>query len=61
MTEDVVVGWQHWFKGYELSKLCELLKNWEAWSAADHGIEKSQISEWLSNNKNNKRERDSQI
>ena len=34
-----------------LSKLWELVKDREAWCAVVHGIEKSQISQCLNNNK----------
>ena len=34
-----------------LSKYWEIVKDWEAWHAAVHGITKSQMTEQLNNNK----------
>ena len=48
MTEDEMVGWHHRLNGHSLSKLQEVLKDWEAWCAAVHGIAKHQTR--LSNN-----------
>ena len=47
-TEDEMFGWHHWFDGCEfLSKLQELVKNREAWSAAVHGLKESRgLSDW---------------
>ena len=42
MTEDEMVGWLHWFNGYELSKLKNTVKDREAWHAAVHAVAKSQ-------------------
>ena len=41
-----MIGWDHRFKGRELSKLRKIVKDREAWSAAVHGFTKSQT--WLS-------------
>ena len=41
MTEDEIVGWHHQFNGQELSKLWEIVKDREAWRAANHGVTKS--------------------
>ena len=36
-----MVGWDHLFNGHELRKLREMVKDREAWRAADHGLVKS--------------------
>ena len=42
VTEDEMVGWHHRFSGQNLSKLWDIVKDREAWSAAAHGITNSQ-------------------
>ena len=42
MTEDEIVGWYHQLNGHEFEKLQEIVKKKEAWSAAVHGVTKSQ-------------------
>ena len=42
MTVDEMAGWHHRLDGHELSELRELVMDREAWSAAIHGIAKSQ-------------------
>ena len=57
MTEDEMAGWHHWLTANSaqltlhkltLSKLWEVVKDREVWSAAIHGVAKE--SELLSNN-----------
>ena len=47
-TEDEMVGWHHWLNGHGLGGLWKLLMDREAWSAAVHGVAKSQtcLSNW---------------
>ena len=43
VTEDEMVGWHHRLNGHELEQaLREIVKDREAWSAAVHGVTKSQ-------------------
>ena len=46
--EDEMVGWHHWLDGHELSKLCELVMDSDAWCATVHRVGKSQtqLSDW---------------
>ena len=37
-TEDEMDGWHYQFNGHCLSKLCETVKDREAWHAAVHGV-----------------------
>ena len=47
VTEDEMVGWHHQISGYELSKLCVMVKDRKLWHAAVHWVTKSWT--WLSN------------
>ena len=40
-TEVETVGWHQRFNGHELSKLQEIVKDWEVWRVAVHGVTKS--------------------
>ena len=42
MTEDEMVGWHTKSKDMSLSKLQEIVKDWEVWHATVHGVAKSQ-------------------
>ena len=41
MTEDEMVGWNHWLNGLESEQTPEIVKDREDWCAAGRGISKS--------------------
>ena len=41
-TEDERVGWHQQLNGHESEQAPGVVKDWEAWHAAVHGVEKSQ-------------------
>ena len=52
-TENGIIGWHHWLGECEFEQSVEnSLKDREAWSAAAHGVEKSQtrLSDWTTMN-----------
>ena len=42
VTKDEMLGWHHQLNGMSFSKLCERVKNRDAWHAAVHGVTESQ-------------------
>ena len=53
LAEDEMVGWHHRFSGQNLSKLWDIVKDREAWSAAAHGVVKNwtRLSDWTRANR----------
>ena len=53
VAEDEMVGWHHRFSGQNLSKLWDIVKDREAWSAAAHGVVKNRtrLSDWTRANR----------
>ena len=51
MTGDEIIGCITKSISISLSKLCEMVKDREAWGVAVHGVAKSDITESLNNNK----------
>ena len=51
-AEGEMVGWQHWFNGYEFEQTLGAGDGQEAWCAAAHGVAKSQtwLSDWTEQN-----------
>ena len=41
VTEDEMIGWHHQFNGQNLGKFWEMVRDREAWCAADYGVVKS--------------------
>ena len=54
VTEDEMVGWHHWFNGYEFE---QIVKDREAWCAAVHGVTNSwtRLSDWITTTKNTRK------
>ena len=48
MPEDEMVGWYHWLNGHEFEQAQAMVKDREAWYAAEYEIAKSQtqLSNW---------------
>ena len=42
VTEDEMVGWHHGLNEHEFEQLWKMVKDWEAWHAAVHGVAQSQ-------------------
>ena len=42
MREDEMLGWHHWLSGHEFEQALGGGEDREAWSAAVHGVTKSQ-------------------
>ena len=42
MTEDEMVGWHHGLNGHGFEQALKMVMDREAWSAAVHGVTKSQ-------------------
>ena len=40
-TEEEMVGWHQWLNGHELEEALDMVKDWEAWCGAVHGVAKS--------------------
>ena len=51
--EDDMAGWHHWCNGHELGQTLGMARDGEAWSAAVHGVAKSQtwLGDWTTRTK----------
>ena len=49
MTEGETVGWHHRQADMNLSKLQEMVKDWEAWRTAVSDLKESETTEWPNN------------
>ena len=56
VTDDEMVGWHHQFRGHELGKLQETVRDREAGMLQSMGLKQSDMTERLNNSKTFKRQ-----